>query len=425
MRAIEAHQGRDMATGLSDHRRKEHDGTGIAKRASRRAKFGTVKRMVAAINSRYDFRFTFPDGDEVASGCTEPDARRTDIYLHDDVAVSAFLSMSHRGLYEAFTGEHLDVVGHLEDVMRWAADMVKDPNQSGAERMAKLLSLKELLNPTRYRSEALETHYSFPPEFYLSWLGDDQVPVFSQYVFEDGETANDWKAARERKLLYMVEACELEPGSRLLEIGGGWGGPLRFMAQRGIDVTSITLEQNSLDTLQRVIRDDGLEDQCRAVMADFYTHEAEPYDAIINCGITEHLLDYGAVMDQYCSLVKPGGVIYSDFSAKPDPRHRISSVTRKYLYPASDLVDLPRLLHEMGQRSESLELERIHNDRESYAKTSRSWAMALEHSEDELVARFGAYPTRMFRYFHWACTIGFEHNIITAYRAVIRRRTKG
>lgn len=406
-----------MATGSTDYRR-----SGVTKRAGTHAKLETVKRLVAAINSPYDFRFTLPDGDVVATRCVDTDARRTDIHLHDDVAVSAFLSMSHRKLYEAFTGQHLDVVGHMEDVMRWGADVVKDPSQSGGERMAKLLSLKELVHPTSFRVEALKTHYSFPPEFYLSWLGDDQLPVFSQYVFEEGETADDWKQARERKLLYMVESCALGPGSRLLEIGGGWGGPLRFMAQRGIHVTSITLEQNSLDTLQMVIKEEGVEDSCRALMTDFYTYEDEPFDAIINCGITEHLLDYGAVMDQYCSLVKPGGVIYSDFSAKPDPHHRISSVTRKYIYPASDLVDLPRLLHEQGRRSEWLELERIHNDRSSYAKTSRSWALALEQREDDLVAEFGEYPYRMFRYFHWACTIGFEQNIITAYRAVMRKR---
>lgn len=411
-----------MATGTTDYRRPEHESPGLTRRAGNRAKLDVAKRMVSAIRSPYDFRFTLPDGTEVSTQCGDPDARHTDIHLHDDVALSAFLSMSHRRLYEAFTGQHLDVVGHLEDVMRWGADVVKDPSQAGVERMAKLLSLKEFLDPTSYRVDALKTHYSFPPEFYLSWLGDDELPVFSQYVFENHETAGDWMKARERKLQYMVDVCELEPGSRLLEIGGGWGGPLRFMSRRGVHVTSLTLEQNSLDTLQRVIREEGAEDTCRALMADFYTYDDEPFDAIINCGITEHLLDYGAVMDQYCSLVKPGGVIYSDFSAKPDPRHRISSVTRKYIYPASDLVDLPRLLHEQGQRSDSLELERIHNDRLSYARTSRSWADALEQREDELVAKFGEYPYRMFRYFHWACTIGFERNIITAYRAVLRRR---
>ncbi len=413
-----------MTTGFTDYRRRESAGSSVTEGAGRRAKLATVKRLVSAIDSPYDFHFTLPDGNEVSSRCTDPNARRTDIHLHDDVAVSAFLGMSHSKLFEAYTGEHLDVVGHLEDVMRWGADVVKDPSQAGVERMAKLMSLKEFLHPTKYRTEALKTHYSFPPEFYLSWLGDDQFPVFSQYVFEDGETAGDWEQARERKLRYMVEVCDLEPGSRLLEIGGGWGGTLRFMTQRGIHVTSITLEQNSVDTLQRVIKEEGAEDRCQALMADFYTYEDEPFDAIINCGITEHLLDYGALMDQYCSLVKPGGVIYSDFSAKPDPAHRISSVTRKYIYPASDLVDLPRLLHEQGQRSDLLELERIHNDRESYAKTSRSWARALEQREDELVAEFGEYPYRMFRYFHWACTIGFEQDIITAYRAVFRRRAK-
>ncbi len=155
-----------MTTGSTDYRRPVRHDTNVARRAGRRAKLETVKRMVSAINSQYDFRFRLPDGTEVASHCTDPDARRTDIHLHDDVAMSAFLTMSHRKLYEAFTGQHLDVIGHMEDVMRWGADVVKDPNQPGAEWMAKLLALKELPNPTNYRVEALKTHYSFPPEFY-------------------------------------------------------------------------------------------------------------------------------------------------------------------------------------------------------------------------------------------------------------------
>lgn len=411
-----------MTLQTEDDRRLESGITGKARGTGNRIKLEAVKRFVSTIKSPYDFRFILPNGEEVRTHCEDPAGRRTDIHLHDESAVSAVARMSHRALYEAFTNEQIDVVGHMEDVMRWAADLVNDPNQGGAERTARMLSLKERLNARAYREDALKTHYSFPPEFYLEWLGDDALPVFSQYVFEDDESADDWQAARERKLNYMLEACELKPGSRLLEIGGGWGGPLRFMARNGVHVTSITLEQNSRDTLQKVIDEDGLEGQCQALMDDFYTHRAEPYDAIINCGITEHLLDYGAVMDQYCALVKPGGVIYCDFSAKPDSRHRISSVTRKYLYPASDLVDLPRLLLEQGQRSDQLELLGVYNDRESYAKTSRSWGYALEEREDDLVDRFGPYPYRMFRYFHWACAVGFETNIITAYRAVFRRR---
>lgn len=411
-----------MTTPTADDRLLETGASGAARKIGRRVKLEAVERFVSSITSPYDLRFVLPNGEEVRSHCQDPAGRRTDIYLRNDAAVSAVVSMNHRALYEAFTSQHIDVVGHMDDLMRWAAGVVNDANQSRAEWTARLLSLKERLNPTAYRVDALKTHYSFPPEFYMEWLGDDPWPVFSQYLFDERETADDWRSARERKLRYMVEACELEPGSRLLEIGGGWGGPLRFMAEQGVDVTSITLEQNSLDALQRVIDDDGLHGKCQAAMDDFYTHRAEPYDAIINCGITEHLLDYGAVMDQYCALVRPGGVIYCDFSAKPDPRHRISSVTRKYLYPASDLVDLPRLLHEQGQRSDRLELEGVYNDRESYAKTARSWGVALEERRDDLVARFGEYPYRMFRYFHWACTVGFETNIITAYRAVFRRR---
>lgn len=394
-------------------------------RATGGAKLAALERMIPALTSEYDFRFVLPDGRSVSTHCTRPGARRTDIHLRDDVAVSALASMSHRRLYEAYTRQHIDVHGSMEDAVRWARAAVTDPHLRRAEWLARLGKVEEFLRPLRFRIEALKTHYSFPAEFYTSWLGDDDLPVFSQYFFEEEETAADWKAARDRKLLTMAKACELGPDSRLLEIGGGWGGPLRFMARRGIRVTSITLEQNSLESLQRAIREEGVGDRCRAQMADFYTLKAdEPYDAIINCGITEHLLDYGAVMEQYCKLVRPGGVIYCDFSAKPNPRHRISSVTRKYIYPASDLVDVPRLLHEQGLRADRLELEQLRNDRVSYAKTSRSWAVALERREPDLVARFGEYPYRMFRYFHWTCAVGFEENDVTAYRATIRRRAQ-
>ena len=93
-----------MARGSADYRRAGHDGTGVTRRAGRHAKLEIVKRMVSSINSQYDFRFTLPDGEEVSSRCVDPDGRRTDIHLHDDVAVSAFLAMNHRRLYEAFTG---------------------------------------------------------------------------------------------------------------------------------------------------------------------------------------------------------------------------------------------------------------------------------------------------------------------------------
>ena len=248
------------------------------------------------------------------------------------------------------------------------------------------------------------------------------IPVFSQYFFEEDETASDWKVARDRKLAYMAKVCNLKPGSRLLEIGGGWGGPLRYMSRLGVHVTSITLEQNSFDILEQVIAQENAE-CCRALMTDFYTLESEqPFDAIINCGITEHLVDYAALMDQYVKLVRPGGVIYCDFSAKSDPTHQISSVTRKYIYPASETVNVPRLLHEQGLRAADLELGEIHNDRMSYAKTSLAWAVSLERQEDELISRFGEYAYRMFRYFHWSCVIGFERNIITAYHLTFRRR---
>ncbi|MGI9595885.1 MAG: hypothetical protein ACR2QK_06980, partial [Acidimicrobiales bacterium] len=95
-----------MSTGFTDYRQPgDHDtGAGPPKRATDRAKIAAVKRFIPSISSGYDFRFSLPDGETVSTRCLDPDGRRTDIHLRDDVAVSAFLSMDHRRLYEAYTG---------------------------------------------------------------------------------------------------------------------------------------------------------------------------------------------------------------------------------------------------------------------------------------------------------------------------------
>jgi cyclopropane-fatty-acyl-phospholipid synthase len=49
--------------------------------------------------------------------------------------------------------------------------------------------------------------------------------------------------AVERKLEYIREVCRLKPGSRVLDVGAGWGSFARYAAARGIHVTMLTVSQ--------------------------------------------------------------------------------------------------------------------------------------------------------------------------------------
>ena len=182
-----------MGSAIETKNRSAPRNAGTGTRAGSGIRIAAIRRLISSFSSEYDLRFHLPDGEEIATRCVAPDGRRTDFYVRDAVGLRALLSMRQRPLYEAYTGQHIDVEGHMEDVMRWGHKAVSDPHRGWAEVVAKLQSMEERVRPTRYRTDALKTHYSFPSEFYTTWLGDDDLPVFSQYFFEEGETTADPK----------------------------------------------------------------------------------------------------------------------------------------------------------------------------------------------------------------------------------------
>ena len=47
--------------------------------------------------------------------------------------------------------------------------------------------------------------------------------------------------AQENKYRLVFEKLRLQPGDRLLDVGCGWGGMVRFAARRGVRVIGATL----------------------------------------------------------------------------------------------------------------------------------------------------------------------------------------
>src|SRR6202008_2850154 len=94
-----------------------------------------------------------------------------------------------------------------------------------------------LLPPIRANAEAIEFHYSFGDDFYLTFL-DRKYHFYSQCLF--GGAERTLEEAGERKLEQMWDARAPAPGSRLLDIGGGWGGLAEYCVRHGVNVTSLT-----------------------------------------------------------------------------------------------------------------------------------------------------------------------------------------
>jgi cyclopropane-fatty-acyl-phospholipid synthase len=256
-------------------------------------------------------------------------------------------------------------------------------------------------------------HYDVDADFYLLFL--DRRRCYSHGLFAGPEESLD--DAILRKLDFALEAVGARPGQRVLDIGAGWGAMTEHGGRRGLRVTSLTISGPSERYVQDLIDREGL--PCRVLRRHFLEHrEEEPYDAIVNLGVTEHLPDYAASLEQYRRLLKPGGRLYLDACASR-LKFPFSSFTYRFIFPGNAT---PLCLHDYlaAVARTPFELLAVHNDRESYRLTCLRWAENLERHRAEIARRWGEGLFRRFQLYLWGCVDAMERDDIGAYRLVLQ-----
>jgi len=261
---------------------------------------------------------------------------------------------------------------------------------------------------------AIASHYDFASDFYLRFL--DPTRCYSQAVFERDD--EPLETAQRRKLDFAIDACRLEPGDRVLDVGGGWGSFTEHAGVRGIEVTSLTISGESEAFLTGLI--DRRQLPCRVVNQDFLAYRSpEPYDAIVILGVMEHLPDYPAVLRQILRLLKPGGRVYLDASANREKYGKPSFIAR-YIFPADHaFLCLHELLRAVARTP--LEVLTVYNDRHNYFLTCRAWAENLDAAREDIIARWGETLYRRFRLYLWGSAQAFLSRSAEAFRVVLER----
>ena len=362
-----------------------------------------------------------PDGTEVAAR----GALVATLRLKTWGAVTALLLRDQERVFRSYLDQDLDfvVTGDPAETLLGIIGVMDEKSRDYHWLAAALSSSRYFWQQTTpFRRTNLGVHYSVPAPFWLSFLRNE-YPIYSHYLFHDDETHEDWEAACERKLQFALEACRMQPGARVLNVGEGWAGFLAFAGRRGMHVTGLTLNDESYQACLAKIAAESLGGTCQVVQVDFYQYEAvQPFDAITNMGVTEHLTDYDALMAKYASLLKPGGHVYCDFVGIVRDRH-FGSIVQKYIYPGAEPVYLPKLL-DAAARSNIMDVVATYDDRLSYEKTCVAWARNVEARRDMIVESFGEAKYRWIWSYLWMCVHGFRSwNVgLTGTRVVLRRR---
>lgn len=356
--------------------------------------------------SRVPFELCFWTGRSLGFGQGSPAFQ---IVVNNQRGLGALGSLDELAICEAYLDGSIDVKGdmiQLIDLRRTLPSGDGLWNQLGRRLMALILG------QIRTDRRAIAQHYEFDHELYLSYL--QATRCYSQAVFtHDNETLDE---AQRRKLALAIEACRIERGQHLLDVGAGWGTLTEYAGRKGIRVTSLTISKKSYEFVSDLIARFQL--PCEVRFQDFLEHTvAERYDAIAILGVMEHLPDYRAVLRQFAKLLKPGGRVYLDAGAIGEKFKSTPFLTR-YIYPGNHsffcLHDFLKVL-----TSTRFELIEVYNDRHSYYLTCKAWAENFERVREEIIKRWGEPLYRRFRLYLWGSAHAFLSRGLNAYRVVL------
>jgi cyclopropane-fatty-acyl-phospholipid synthase len=352
------------------------------------------------------FRVVAEDGSVVSVGDGEP---AFSVMVRDRTGRAALASLDETRIALAYLDGHLDLEGDFAAVLAQRALLTdRHPLRALWSKALHPLVFGQVRSDAKWVAE----HYDEDGDFYGLFL--DSRRCYSHGLFSDPEQSLD--DAILAKLEFALEAVRARPGQRVLDIGAGWGAMTEYGGRRGLQVTSLTISKPSEDFVTRLIEREGL--PCRVERRHFLEYRSdEPFDAIVNLGVTEHLPDYPATLAQYRRLLVPGGRVYLDACASRT-KFPFSSFTYRFVFPGNAT---PLCLHDyLAAVAETpFEMVGVWNDRESYLLTCLRWAENLDRHRQEIERRFGQRQFRRFQLYLRGCVDAFEKHDIGAYRVVL------
>ena len=272
----------------------------------------------------------------------------------------------------------------------------------------------------RRDAAAVSHHYDLGNDFYRLVLGPSMV--YSCAVWDDPGVGLE--AAQEAKVDLICRKLALSPGSRLLDVGCGWGTlALHAAREHGATVVGVTLSEEQAALARKRVAEAGVAGSVEIRVEDYREVEDGPFDAISSVGMAEHvgssqLPGYATTLHD---LLRPGGRLLNHAISWVGPRSRRNDDTfiSRYVFPDGELVGLGDMIDALA--SSGLEVTDVEPLRRHYALTLRAWVANLEAHWAEAVAVAGVGRARVWRLYMVASALAFEVGKLGVNQVLLQR----
>jgi cyclopropane-fatty-acyl-phospholipid synthase len=261
---------------------------------------------------------------------------------------------------------------------------------------------------SRARDQAvIAGHYDVPAAFYQLIL--DPNMAYSCAYYPAGKRRLTLEEAQRAKLEMICRKLALKPGSKLLDMGCGWGSlTVHAASEHQAQVTAVTLSSEQGGYVKQRVRGLGLRDRAEVRIQDYRDADGGPYDAIASVEMGEHVgaANYPRFCAELHRLLRPGGRLLiqqmSRGSRAPGGGPFIES------YIAADMTMRP-----VGEtvaliESAGFEVTGVQAMRENYVRTIRAWLDNFEQNLPAITQILSEEQVRVWRLYLAGGALAFE-----------------
>lgn len=290
------------------------------------------------------------------------------------------------------------------------------------------------LNPENSKAGArqnIERHYDLSNEMFASFL--DPSLSYSSALFwrlDPAPTLEDLEPAQLRKVDRILDAAGVREGSRVLEIGTGWGTLAIRAAQRGAQVTTITISTEQAALAQQRVDAAGVTDRVEIALRD-YRDQTGQFDAVVSVEMIEAVGEkywptYFSAID---SLLAPGGKAVIQAILLGHDRFLATRDTytwiHKYIFPGG-LLPSTEVIDEVVGEHTTLAVTDTFRMGQHYAHTLRLWREQFMANWPPIAALgFGATFRRMWEFYLAYCEAGFRSSYLDVAQLTLERPAAG
>ena len=275
----------------------------------------------------------------------------------------------------------------------------------------------------------IAAHYDLSNDLFARFL--DPTMSYSSAWFGQNEpvqTATRLHEAQLRKIDGVLDLAGVRSGTRLLEIGTGWGALAIRAAQRGALVTTVTLSRQQLELARQRIDAADVSNRVDMRLQD-YREVQGSYDAIVSVEMIEavgeaYWATYFAALDR---LLAPGGRAAIQSITMAHERvlatRRSYGWIQKYIFPGG-LIPSLKSINETLAAHTTLKVTRQRELRPHYARTLHLWRERFIDQWPHIHALgFDETFRRMWEFYLAYSEAGFRSNYLGVSQLQITRQT--